>query len=508
MKKLNTLIILLALIAWSTTMVAQRYVAEVFTDVKVTTNVAYGINASIINLLDNDPNNDAHPLVHPLVMDVYEPVGDTETDRPLVIYFHTGSFLPFPQNGITGGKKDDSTAVEICKRLARMGYVAASADYRLGWNPLDPQELNRRWFLINAAYRGVQDARTCIRYFKKTAAEAGNPWGIDPNKIVLWGQGTGGYITLNSMCLDDYQKTLISRFLLPGPIPMIIEGVNGDIYGTSVGRVPQGYPLFTPGDTLCYPNHVGYDSDFQLTVNMGGAIGDSSWIDPGQPPLISYHVPWDPFAPYVEGTVLVPVVNFPVVEVQGSYIGVKLANQYGNNDVFAVKSKNFIDAYTAAANTRNDGWEGLFPFTPADSTSSPWDIWAWNNPNATELCDSVQARLYIDSIMNYFAPRACLALNLGCDLTGYSSTEEVLDASAVGLKVSPNPAKAHVRFETAAEFPIQHIYIYDTNGRLVKVHTNVKSNIFDMQRHSLQSGVYLAKVVFKEGIVTHRIMFN
>ncbi|GIV31172.1 MAG: hypothetical protein KatS3mg029_0523 [Saprospiraceae bacterium] len=35
MKKLNTLIILLALIAWNTTMVAQRYVAEVFTDVKV-----------------------------------------------------------------------------------------------------------------------------------------------------------------------------------------------------------------------------------------------------------------------------------------------------------------------------------------------------------------------------------------------------------------------------------------------------------------------------------------
>ncbi|GIV31175.1 MAG: hypothetical protein KatS3mg029_0526 [Saprospiraceae bacterium] len=66
MKKLNTLIILLALIAWSTTMVAQRYVAEVFTDVKVTTNVPYGINASIINLLDNDPNNDAHPLGAPV----------------------------------------------------------------------------------------------------------------------------------------------------------------------------------------------------------------------------------------------------------------------------------------------------------------------------------------------------------------------------------------------------------------------------------------------------------
>jgi hypothetical protein len=130
-----------------------------------------------------------------------------------------------------------------------MGYVAASADYRLGWNPIDPSELTRRWFLINAAYRGVQDARTAIRYFKRTAAENGNPFGIDPGKIAIWGDGTGGYITLNSTALDSYQKTLIPKFLLPGPIPMIIEGVNGDVEGKKLGFVPPGYPIFTPGDT-------------------------------------------------------------------------------------------------------------------------------------------------------------------------------------------------------------------------------------------------------------------
>jgi hypothetical protein len=506
MKQLNTLI-LIALMAIATTAVGQRYVTEVFTDVEVTTNVPYGFNASIINLLDNDTTNDAHPLAHPLLMDVYQPAGDTETDRPVVLYFHTGSFIPFPANGITGGWKGDSVCVEICTRLAKMGYVAASVDYRLGWNPLDPQELIRRWFLINAAYRGVQDARTCIRYFKKTAAEDGNPWGVDPNKIVLFGQGTGGYISLNTAALDDYNKTLIPKFLLPGPVPMIIEQVNGNVNGTSYGFVPPGYPVFTPGDTLCHPNWPGYDSDFQLSVNLGGALGDTSWIDPGQPPLISFHTPDDPFAPYVEGTVLVPVVNFPVVEVQGSYLAVKLANQYGNNDAFA--NADFTDPYTAAANAHNDGYQGLYPFLTGDpNDSSPWDIWAWNNPNATENCDSVRARMYIDTIMNYFAPRACLVLGLGCDLSAYSAAEEVLDAGMVGLKVSPNPATAYVRFETNAEYPIQHIYVYDLNGRLVKVHTNVKSNDFTMQRHSLAKGTYVAKVIFEDGIVAQKILFH
>lgn len=506
MKQLNTFL-LATLMAICTTAMGQRYVSEVFTDVTVTTNVVYGVNASIINLLDNDNTNDAHPLVHPLLMDVYTPTGDTETDRPVVIYFHTGSFLPFPANGTTSGTRSDSTAVEICTRLAKMGYVAASVDYRLGWNPFDPSELVRRWFLINAAYRGVQDARTCIRYFKKTAAENGNPWGIDPNKIVLFGQGTGGYISLNTAALDDYTKTLIPKFILPGPVPMIIEGVNGNIWGTSVGLVPPGYPIFTPGDTLCYPNHEGYDSEFQLSVNLGGAIGDTSWIDPGQPPLVSFHTPDDPFAPYVEGTVLVPVVNFPVVEVQGSYLAVKLANQYGNNSVFA--NADFDDAYTAAANAHNDGYQGLYPFLTGDpNDSSPWDIWAWNNPNATTLCDSVRARLYIDTIINYFAPRACLALDLGCDLSAYSNAEEILDAGMVGLKVSPNPATAYVRFETNSEHPVQHIYVYDLNGRLVKVHTNVKSSDFTMQRHSLSSGTYVAKLILEDGVVSQKILFH
>ena len=46
----------------------------------------------------------------------------------------------------------------------------------------------------------------------------GNPYGIDPNKIVLGGQGTGAYISLGYATLDNesnyiYLNLLINQIL-------------------------------------------------------------------------------------------------------------------------------------------------------------------------------------------------------------------------------------------------------------------------------------------------------
>ena len=99
---------------------AQRYLEEIFTDVEVTTNVTYGVNATVLLF---QVYGEAVP--EELKMDIYQPVGDIEVNRPLILYFHSGNFLPFPVNGGTGGSKTDSSTVEICKRFARMGYVVA-----------------------------------------------------------------------------------------------------------------------------------------------------------------------------------------------------------------------------------------------------------------------------------------------------------------------------------------------------------------------------------------------
>ncbi len=87
--------------------------------------------------------------------------------------------------------KEDSVLVEICTDLAKRGFVAASVSYRAGWNPIAPTQEQRVFGLINAAFRGIQDARTAVRFFRATA-DGGNPYGINTSKIGVWGDGKGG----------------------------------------------------------------------------------------------------------------------------------------------------------------------------------------------------------------------------------------------------------------------------------------------------------------------------
>ncbi len=68
-----------------------RYAEDVFTNFTVTSDITYGQN--------NSWNNAATVLK----MDFYEPTGDTETARPLIIWVHGGSFI--------GGSKMDIDVV-------------------------------------------------------------------------------------------------------------------------------------------------------------------------------------------------------------------------------------------------------------------------------------------------------------------------------------------------------------------------------------------------------------
>ncbi|MEC8400857.1 MAG: hypothetical protein VXZ28_05930, partial [Bacteroidota bacterium] len=323
MKKFLTLA--LSLLAVSQIDAQVRYLNEVFSDVNVTSDILYGTNVTVAPLLQGGA-----PAAQPLLCDIYEPAGDTETDRPLIIYIHTGNFLPQYLNGSAVGTKTDSVAVELCSRYAKMGYVVASIDYRAGWNPLAATQSARTSQLINAAYRGVQDARTAVRYFRMTEATEGNPFGIDPGKIGYLGEGTGGYVSYAASTISDYNDIIlddngapIAKFWTGTPgqpdyIPMVIEAVNGDPEGTSDGFAPAG--VFGPDPVqLCIANHVGYSSDVSFQINLGGALGDLNWLDPGDPAMISFQCPADQFAPYTTAVVVVPTTNENVVEASGAF---------------------------------------------------------------------------------------------------------------------------------------------------------------------------------------------
>ncbi|MBK9336351.1 MAG: T9SS type A sorting domain-containing protein [Lewinellaceae bacterium] len=525
MKKF-TLLLFAAMLLSSLNTSAQphRYLDPVFTDVTKTTGVVYGANYTVLTI-----SITGHTSKENLAMDIYEPVGDTETARPLILYCHTGNFLPWlnPATGLSinqacGGTRFDPAAVEMCTRLAKMGYVVASIDYRLGWRPDLLDELQRRFTLINGAYRGVQDVRTCIRFFRKNVAESGNTYRIDPNRIVVFGQGTGGYLSLNTAALDKYSEILTTsepgKFLLNG-VPMIIEAYNGDPYGiqANIGVVDAlyaGATGFPVGDTLYVPNHVGYSSDFNLAVNLGGALGDKAWLDANTPPILSYHVPDDPYAPCGEGVVIVPGVNFPVVNVSGSCSVQPIQDMLGNNNVFALGGA-LTDPLSVFARTINGNREGFFPFMRPANDSSPWE---WNTfvpntqlPNGTIVAlscstNDATAKTNIDTIMTYYAPRACRALGLDCP--GVSTkTEELFDAGDI-LSVQPNPAKTEVWFSTDAEHPIQAIEVYDMSGRMVRHVRNIENSTYTLRRDGLVNGMYVAKLYFEKGIVAKRIIFE
>jgi hypothetical protein len=506
MKKISTLVMALAMFPCSQ-LLSQRYLTEVFEDVEVTTDVTYGVNATVVLY---ESMGEAVP--QPLRMDVYEPVGDTESERPLVLYFHTGNFLPQPQGGSATGDKGDSAAVEICSRLARMGYVVASCDYRLGWNPLAPTQSDRVNTLINAAYRGVQDSRTAARYFRKSVAEAGNPFGIDPDKIVLWGQGTGGYIAFASATINQYMDIVIPKFMhqpdgFPNPIPMVLEAVNGNPDATSFGVNPLD------GDTLCYANHTGYDSNFSMMVNMGGALGDSTWVTANDIPMVSFHVPTDPFAPYDLGMVVVPVVGLNVVEVSGSYGAQRRVAALGLNDVFApVEAQN--DVYTQNANENNDGYTGLYPLVrPANrvNDSAPWEWWNSSNPNHASASmtnpdmSPEKAKMFIDTVIAYAAPRMMCALELPGSICLTSGVESQDELTSSFVTLYPNPTKDVTTIHSRNM--MNRVEVINMMGSVVYSTAGLQTNQHILNE-KFASGFYLINIYTDKGMVVEKLIIE
>jgi hypothetical protein len=71
------------------------------------------------------------------------------------------------------GNKNHDDMMAFCTEFARKGYVTASINYRLGMNVASAMSATR------AVYRGLQDGRSAVRFFRKNAAK----YGIDANKV-------------------------------------------------------------------------------------------------------------------------------------------------------------------------------------------------------------------------------------------------------------------------------------------------------------------------------------
>ena len=67
-----------------------RYLEPVFEEINVTSDVTYGSNISILPIILQESDM---PQLVDLKMDIYEPAGDEESLRPVVIMASAGGFL-------------------------------------------------------------------------------------------------------------------------------------------------------------------------------------------------------------------------------------------------------------------------------------------------------------------------------------------------------------------------------------------------------------------------------
>jgi hypothetical protein len=484
----------------------------------------------------------------PLEMDVYTPPAeDTESSRPLIVYLHTGNFLPPVINGGPTGSRKDSVVVNLCKQWARKGYVVAAISYRLGWNPVSSDQDVRTGTLLQAVYRALHDAQTGVRFMRASAAQ-GNPYGIDPSKIVLFGQGSGGYVAQAYTTLSDYNTEIaIPKFIGENGLPYVLEARDGNIDGgPGATRLPD--PL----------QQAGIPKDVSMSINIGGALADISWLEEGDVPMVTLHCVRDPFAPFDDGTVVVPTTNEDVVDVSGGNVFIQQAVDFGNNALFSnIPDGN--DPYTDRARslygqtfdyilasqptiTVSENPEGLFPIVLPINTingnrftnqGGPWDWWDFATLQAVVAAtndalgltgtpqaynaDVIHAQslagnpgmglekglTYIDTIQGYVNPRIMCALSLPENPCALSVGEQVLESSTT---IFPNPSRTGITIQNN-EYPIRRVEIIDITGRRV-AEKSVNANMYFLDRGGLADGVYLMQIVFDNERITKKVVFN
>ena len=563
-----------AIMATSTMAGAQeRYLDEVFTDAEISVqqDVTYGLNVDFmknLQLLDpsylqanitqimsevtnlktliqtgqsaNIPTSHFFPYsmdtntivkISEIKMDLYYPdmAADTMTDRPVLVYIHSGNFLPPVINGSYGGSNSDSAAVELCMQWAKRGYVAAAPNYRHGWNPVatgPTGQFVRTATLLNAVYRSIHDVKESIRMIRAMSATLNT----STTDVGIYGQGSGGYVALAYNTLDQWEEVMLPKFTNP------LTG--GSVIDTTVVGNFEGYDGLL---NLYYDQ--GLSSDIEVSVNAGGALADISWIDGNEAPQITLHAPRDPFAPYDTGTVIVPTTGDPVVDVNGPNTFMPLFNSLGVNDAFASLPDN--DDYTIAAratygmdvdqmpiiNTSSTvtiaNAEGLYPFIMGPNEGSPWDWWDLDdltnyvaainqltggnydantihqnglatNPDMSET----KALTYIDTIQGYIHPRIMRSMQIGnWEALG---TEEIVSVNKQ-FAIYPNPANN--QFTVQGEKTIDRVEIIDLTGRVVLSREVGAMNITFVVE-DLPTGVYLVQVSQEGDSYTERLVIE
>ncbi|HRH65110.1 MAG TPA: carboxylesterase family protein [Bacteroidia bacterium] len=206
-----------------------------------------------------------------LNMDVYYP--DMSTDslalRPFILLIHGGAFL-------AGSRKELSYD---CMEYARRGFVAATIDYRLGWNCQATDILSICLFcqaynpdLQTATYCAAQDARAALRYIHANASS----YHIDPDYLFTGGESAGAITALHATFWDQTEANTFDP-----------------------SAISRAGLLDTAGNSFTDTYQI------RAVINSCGAVSkDSILLNNGIIPVINFHDEFDCVVPAQYGQVI------------------------------------------------------------------------------------------------------------------------------------------------------------------------------------------------------------
>ncbi len=224
-----------------------RYASDTFTSITTNSGIVYGSNTTVSG------------STQVLTMDVYQPAGDVETNRPLIIWAHGGSFI--------GGSSTDGDVVKLSQSFAKKGFVCVSINYRLGFFPFDSVNA------VKAVLRAVQDMKASIRFFYKDKLTL-NAYKIDTNNIFIGGSSAGAVTALHTEYLN--KSCEINPYVAPATLAAL-GGMDG------------------------YSGNQCYSSKVKGVINLCGGLGNYGWIEAGDLPFCSMHGTIDGTVNYSRG---------------------------------------------------------------------------------------------------------------------------------------------------------------------------------------------------------------
>ncbi len=233
--------------------------STLYTDLKYShraeRNVVYGVAPRFNGVQDT------------LKLDIFKPVGDDNTSRPLIIWIHGGGFF--------GGARTEFDTLGIL--YAKRGYVAVSISYRLGfYNPFilsypytyDTPEV------LRAGYRAMQDAKAAIRFMKARNQEDST----DIHKVFIGGGSAGGITALHAAFADRPEEKPEGCDSI-APVQILFSQFPRPDLGPVSGELNQN----------------GFDDEVQGVVSIFGALFDTAYIESADDvPLFLYHQDLDP----------------------------------------------------------------------------------------------------------------------------------------------------------------------------------------------------------------------